>query len=277
MEHLTKQQIVLVTLLVSFVTSIATGIVTVSLMDQAPKIVPQTINRVVERTIERVVPNQNQAALVADAASIGNGSGASIKIQDELADSVDKSAKSLVRIKKLKEDGSTEKITGFGIVVSKDGVIVTDKSTVSNHGDYSAVFSDNTEIPVQMFQSQNNGDIAFLIVRPKTQLTSSATTSSTLFKPVSFVTSPLRLGETVFAIGGDTSLKLTQGFVSSVETSKAIPTSIKVEDVVLGSPLISSSGEFVGIKTASLDTDSTAMFYPLSLIKSAIPKEGTFK
>ena len=37
MEHLNKQQLILLTLLISFVTSIATGIVTVSLMDQAPQ------------------------------------------------------------------------------------------------------------------------------------------------------------------------------------------------------------------------------------------------
>src|SRR3989338_3691505 len=36
-ENLTKQQIVLVTLLVSFVTSLATGIITVSLMEQEPQ------------------------------------------------------------------------------------------------------------------------------------------------------------------------------------------------------------------------------------------------
>ncbi|MEI7480540.1 MAG: hypothetical protein WCJ59_02830, partial [bacterium] len=58
MENLNKQQLILLTLLITFVTSIATGIVTVSLMDQAPKNVTQTINRVVERTIEKVVPTK---------------------------------------------------------------------------------------------------------------------------------------------------------------------------------------------------------------------------
>ena len=63
-EHLTKMQIVLLTLLVSFVTSIATGIITVTLMNQVPPAVTQTLNRVVERTVERVVPDKSQGASV---------------------------------------------------------------------------------------------------------------------------------------------------------------------------------------------------------------------
>lgn len=61
LEHLTKKQIILLTLLVSFVTSIATGIVSVSLMQQMPAPVTQTINRVVERTLERVVEKKTDA------------------------------------------------------------------------------------------------------------------------------------------------------------------------------------------------------------------------
>ena len=53
MEHLTKVQIVLLTLFVSFVASMATGIVVVTLMEQASGPVNQTITNVVERTIEK--------------------------------------------------------------------------------------------------------------------------------------------------------------------------------------------------------------------------------
>ncbi|MFW5853300.1 MAG: hypothetical protein ACOCU8_01520 [Patescibacteria group bacterium] len=64
MEELNKNQIILLTLLISFVTSIATGIVTVSLMDQAPTGVSQTVNRVVERTVEKVVPEEPEVTTV---------------------------------------------------------------------------------------------------------------------------------------------------------------------------------------------------------------------
>jgi S1-C subfamily serine protease len=255
MEDLTKQQIVLVTLLVSFVTSIATGIVTVSLVDQAPKGVTQTINQVVERTIERVVPQT---------ASVGDATTSSRNFEEQLATTVDRSTKGLVRLKNIDAGPNEKSITGFGVVVSKDGVIVTDKSTIAAAGTYRAVFSDGRELPVTLVQSQNDGDIAFLII-------SAYGTSTTVYTTVPFAVGNLSLGETVFAIGGGKSLRLTKGFVSDADTSEQILTSLTDKEIEIGSPLINSAGEFIAIKTASIEG-----FYPLSLIRAAIPAEGTY-
>src|SRR3989338_8034713 len=103
MEQLTKQQIVLVTLLVSFVTSIATGIVTVALMDQAPPGVTQTINRVVERTIEKVVPAPTQQT-----ASVITKETIVVKEDALVVEAVAKNTKSVVSIIAVSGEGESK-------------------------------------------------------------------------------------------------------------------------------------------------------------------------
>ena len=117
MDHLNKQQLVLLALLLSFVTSIATGIVTVSLVNQAPPAVTQTINRVVERTIEKVVPAQGAAVITRETVVV--------KSDDAAINSIEKNSASIVRIK-TKIDPNTagnpsaeplEVFVGLGLVV----------------------------------------------------------------------------------------------------------------------------------------------------------------
>lgn len=60
-EKLTKQQIVLLCLLIAFVTSIATGICVVRLMDDSQTIATP-INRIIRQTIENVAPSIAPAA-----------------------------------------------------------------------------------------------------------------------------------------------------------------------------------------------------------------------
>ena len=103
-EHLTKHQIVLLTLLVSFVTSIATGIVTVSLMDQAPPSVTRTINQIVERTVEKVVPAAvTSASQGAAAAMVTKETTVVVKNDDLVAQSIAKVQKGIVRIVSLND------------------------------------------------------------------------------------------------------------------------------------------------------------------------------
>lgn len=275
METLTKQQIVLVALLVSFVSSIATGIVTVALMDQAPPGVTNTINQVVERTIERVVdPSQNTAGAT-NAASSTSG-----VIHDAVADVTDQSMKSIVRIKH-RPDGSVgqtqgkDEITGLGIVVSKDGVIVTDKSSIALIGNYVAVMYNGEEIPVQLFQSQNEGDIAFLATR--LSAVDRANPRYT-FYPAVISSDSFRVGKTVFSLAGTESFLLSQGYIESVaSTNSVIQTTIAPQKTAIGGPLFDLSGNFLGMRTASLDEGVTTAFYPLSAIRAAIPADGTVR
>ena len=93
MEDLNKNQIILLTLLISFVNSIATGIMNVSLLQQAPVEVTRTINQIVEKTIQTVSPG----TVITPPKEITTT--VVVKEEDLVMSSIDKNLKSLVRIK----------------------------------------------------------------------------------------------------------------------------------------------------------------------------------
>lgn len=258
MEDLTKQQIVLLTLFVSFVTSIATGIVAVSLMNQAPVGVTQTINRIVERTIERV--SSEPASTTAVTASAVDA----LPVQKTPAQAVAKISKSIVRLRSKNSslnDGNSS--VGMGIVISKEGVIVTDKMN-TGVSDLIAVFPDGKEFPIQVIQTQLLGDIVYAIV---------IVPRDYVFYPVTYSgeDSLLHLGETLLTIGGKDSNTLEQGLLSKVQTKSADPieTTISSKSVLIGSPLFTTEGDIVGMKTSSLISENS--FYPFSVLKSIAP------
>ncbi len=268
MEHLSKQQIVLLTLFVSFVTSIATGIVAVSLMNQAPPGVTQTINRVVEKTIERVISSPT-------ASSVPN-TAAVVTIEDTVAQSVEKVSKSVVRIKP--RNGNADSVTGLGLVLSKEGVIVTDKSLTTSFGastpDLVAVFSGGKEFPIQVLQSQILGDIVFVVaIAPRDYIFYPAVYPAVSVTDTSSVklAEDIKLGRTVLSLGGKDSNTLDQGLISKVQTKAEDPieTSISSKSILVGSPLFTLDGNIVGIKTSSLLQENS--FYPLNTLKPIIP------
>ena len=107
MEHLNKQQIILLALLVSFVTSIATGIVTVSLINQAPAGTTNTVERIIEDSVAAALPSDNLAAV--------SQSGSSA---DSLTAAIGAIRGSIVEIGTF---GSTNGVSGLGIVVNARG------------------------------------------------------------------------------------------------------------------------------------------------------------
>lgn len=272
MEQLTKQQIVLVTLLVSFVTSIATGIVTVALMDQAPPGVTQTINRIVERTIEKVVTepaNNNNAAAVVTRETIV------VKEDDMIVESVAKNKNSIVRIyTNNRNEESQQTFIGLGTVVSKDGLIATGDVFGDLNGKYLVTLDNSKFYEVKIMPKKEENKFYFLKVIQDEK-------NPVVFSPVTFTDSNnLKLGQTVIAWGGQNQNAVSTGIISSLgqvaqnstsattttQVISALNTNISLADSVSGGPLLNLSGEVIGIRV-SANVSENYNFLPSNILK----------
>lgn len=257
MEDLSKHQLILLTLLISFITSIATGIITFTLLQEAPVEVTNTINRVVEKTIEQVTPVDDGKTIVKEVQVV--------KEEDLVLESIEKSAKSIVRVKTLAFDGS-EVIVGLGLVVA-DGVVVMDERSASSNSNYTILFSDNKAYGISKSYSQNS--LTFLKVgKPVGE--------KYTFYPVIFGnTDSLKLGQTIIAVGGKQSNSVSIGRVAQLERGaenivSRISTDIPASRSQMGSPLLNLSGEIVGLEAAPLEGESTLSFLSINVVKGAL-------
>ena len=277
-EQLTKTQTILLTLLVSFVTSIATGIVTVSLLDQAPPALTQTINRVVERTVERVVPTATQGAAV-----VGKEVTVVVKEEDLITGSIDKNAKSIVRISGYVLDEETGEsvnaFLGLGVVLARDGLVATDASLVYEGGTYTVLDVAGNAYDAKAVHVGGEGRTALLQVSAKKDAPAPA------FTPVVLAQSGgVKLGQSVITLAGRDRVNVSLGIIASVLTED-IPASVdengkKIATTTVttlidtsipgaisaGSPLVNIFGEVIGISTGVSRARSRSAFLPVRVI-----------
>lgn len=272
MENLTKQQIILLTLLVSFVTSIATGIITVSLMDQAPVGVTQTINRVVERTIEKVVPQTVKPDTVTVKETIIVNEG------DQITKAIENNKNITVRL--YKKTGDIETFIGLGVWASTDGkVIFPDDLTTYEGESIIAVSSDGTKYNMESISSSTENKI---FVSKVISYVGSTSTISTNFPAAKLASTVPKLGQTIVALSGEKKDSVMNGIVSSLEnkvitaaiastTSSSttpavsddyVETSIDNNSLYTGSILMNLTGEIIGLRERG-----GTLFIPASLIK----------
>ena len=191
MEDLTKQQLVLLNLLVTFVTSIATGIITFTLLSEAPVAVTQTINRVVERTIETVAP--------AEGGSGGTVREVQVINEEELVlKSIEKNGNSIVRLKISGADGSTI-VAGLGLVISDKGFILLDSRSYNGAVANYVIFPDGKSFSSEKVYTDPETGLVFLKLSMKGH-----ENEKNIFTPVTF--------------GNSDNLKL-YSFLSSKSTS----------------------------------------------------------
>jgi hypothetical protein len=240
LEHLTKHQILLLTLLVSFVTSIATGIVTVSLMDQAPPGVTRVINQIVERTVDTVAPATSSQGAAAATTVV-------IKDDDLAAQSIAKVQRSVVRV--VARGG--EQLLARGIIIDAKGLAITDRAALAATGEnvFDAILPSGDRVPAVM-RSDSQGTFAVLDIV--------VGTSTGYAAAVLGSASNLKLGQSVIRIGGTGGDTVGTGVIARLSSSGtdtgATTLEASVDAATPGSVLMTLFGEVVGMTTAASQT-----------------------
>jgi hypothetical protein len=239
-EHLTKHQIILLTLLVSFVTSIATGIVTVSLMAAAPVSVTRTINQIVERTVENVVP---AAAPAQGAAVVTKQTTVVVKDDDLTAASIAKAQKAIVRIVS-KNDPTI--LVARGVVVNIKGVVLSDRGSLEPLGttNFEAILPSGDLVGAVMRVPVGSSTIATLDL--------DVASSSGKYSAISIADiNKLQLGASVIRIGGTGADTVGTGVIAKLPDAHSNLIEASVESTTPGSIIITAFGDLIGLVTTS--------------------------
>lgn len=241
LEHLTKHQIVLLTLLVSFVTSIATGIVTVSLVNQAPPAVTRTINQIVEHTVERVVPATQSAAAALGVVQTVTEKTVVVKDDDLAAQSIAKMQQSLVR---LVAKGGTQLISR-GVVVGAQGTALADRDALvqSGYRQFEAILPDGKRYPAAVRAAAKGQALAVVDI---------AVGTSTGFTPAPLAdVAKVQLGQSVIRIGGGGADTVGTGVVASLPNATQGLVEASASSQTPGSLIMTLFGEVIGITTGA--------------------------
>lgn len=246
MEHLTKAQIVLLTLFASFVSSMATGIVVVTLMQQAPEPILQTITRVVEKTIEKVVP------------TIVEKPGRQVVVKDEdlMVSAIDRNVRSVLALKIAEADG-TLRSAGVGTIVSIDGLVVTDTNNTGGGVITTTIGGVRYTLELISFDTGSLLSLGRLV-----PLVSTSASASPIVFPAAVLgnSDTLKVGQTAVVIGGRDGKTISNGLITNLDERIVVDKDTKVETKILegiglsqvftstsnGSPIITLEGVVVG-------------------------------
>jgi len=222
MEHLTKAQIVLLTLFVSFVASMATGIVVVTLMDQAPDPVNQTITNVVERTIEKITP------------TFVDKPGATVVVKDEdmLVSAIDKNINNVIPFKAEIGDGGVLS-AGVGTIVSPDGLVITDRWNLGLGVLYTTI--NGIQYTLEVISNNKTNSLGLGRLVPV------SATSTPKFNTVAFGNPDmLKLGQTSLVIGGRDGKTISTGIITSIDMRTVVDKETNAETKILDNIAIST-------------------------------------
>jgi S1-C subfamily serine protease len=188
-------------------------------------------------------------------ATTASAEDASIALLDTLSQGiaavVDKIGPAVVRVE-TPQRGRSSGGLGSGVIISPDGLILTNSHVVNGHRDLRLTDSEGRMMEARLLGEDRDTDLALLRATAARQLPSAALGDSKL----------LRRGQLVIAIGNPLGFEftVTSGVISALGRSLRASNGRLIEDVVQtdaalnpgnsGGPLVSTRGEVVGINTA---------------------------
>jgi serine protease Do len=171
---------------------------------------------------------------------------------------------------------------GSGVIISPDGLVLTNNHVIDQAGSIKVKLSDGRELGADLVGSSPADDVALIKIRGVSGLTAAELGSS----------AQLQVGDQVVAIGNALDLQgtptVTQGIVSALNRSidagsgssgssggeslgNLIQTDAAINPGNSGGPLVNASGQVVGIDTAIIgDAQNIGFAIPIDVIKPLI-------
>jgi hypothetical protein len=260
MEDLTKQQMVLLTVLVSFVCSVATSISIVALLTDAAQPVTQTINNVIEKTIEKVVTGTTTPVYVKQPPVV-------VKSESEkVITAVGINLPKIVVVRDTTKEGEVPNATstaklGIGAVVSPEGLIAADSSTLGEKTDFIIVFGDKYRLAKKVY-TDTVLHLALLQTGEPTK--GDTNTDGITFAPPAYMRGEMTLGLPLVALGGENGKSMIRGSLTELpdkKTSPLIAGDLALPESYKGGIVFSLDGNVLGFILSGTEGRSQIIYY----------------
>jgi serine protease Do len=176
----------------------------------------------------------------------------------------------------LFNENRIQRSLGSGVVISKDGYIVTNNHVIDNADEVIVTISgDKNEYTAKVIGKDADSDLAVIKIEAKN------------LKPIAFAhSSDLRIGDVIFAIGNPFGIgeSISQGIISALNKNKVginryenfIQTDASINPGNSGGALVDSRGALIGINSAIISrsggNDGIGFAIPVDMVKNVVTK-----
>jgi serine protease Do len=176
----------------------------------------------------------------------------------------------------LFNENRIQRSLGSGVIISKDGYIVTNNHVIENADEVIVTLSgDKVEYPAKVIGKDADSDIAVIKIDAKN------------LSPIAFAhSSDLKIGDVIFAIGNPFGIgeSISQGIISALNKNRVginryenfIQTDASINPGNSGGALVDSRGALIGINSAIISrsggNDGIGFAIPVDMVKSVVTK-----